>query len=128
MHLQNFKVQEHTIKEFTNMCERLEPTLSDLPSTEQTNKGSSNKNKSRMNKKRRCNNSNKNKGKIKSTVSCMARIPPTTLTIVKLLSSKLRSTKRGAVATAMTSATTRKRATIQTRKRSTRSYNFQRTQ
>ena len=32
MHLQNFKVQEHTIKEFTKMCERLDSALSDSPS------------------------------------------------------------------------------------------------
>ena len=44
MHLQNFKVQEHTIKEFTEMCERFKSTLSDSPSSKQTNKGLSNKN------------------------------------------------------------------------------------
>ena len=60
MHLQNFTVQEHTIKEFTEMCERLESALSDSPSSEQTNKGSSNKNKSCGNKKPRFNNSDKN--------------------------------------------------------------------
>ena len=42
MNLQNFKVQEHTIKEFTEMCKRLESAFSESPSTEQTNKGSSN--------------------------------------------------------------------------------------
>ena len=46
MHLQNFKVKEHTIKEFTEMRERLKSALSDLPSTKQTNKGSSHKNES----------------------------------------------------------------------------------
>ena len=60
MYLQNFKVQEHTIKEFTKMCERLESVLSDLPSRKQTNEGSSNKKESRRNKKHRRNNSNKN--------------------------------------------------------------------
>ena len=60
MHLQNFKLQEHTIKDFTEMCERLKSVLSDLPSTEGTNKGFSNKNKSCGNKKHRCNNSDKN--------------------------------------------------------------------
>ena len=60
MHLQNFKVQKHTINEFTEMCDRFESALSDLSSSKRTNKGSSNKNKSRGNKKRCCNNSNKN--------------------------------------------------------------------
>ena len=61
MHLQNFKVQEHTINEFTKMCERLKSALSDSPSNERTNKGSSHKNKSGGKQKRgRHNTSNKN--------------------------------------------------------------------
>ena len=62
IYLQNFKVQEHKIKEFTKMCERLESALSDLPSSKQTNKGSPRKEKSCGNKKKRRNNSNENKG------------------------------------------------------------------
>ena len=33
------QVQEHTIKEFTKMCERLESAFSDLPSSKRVNKG-----------------------------------------------------------------------------------------
>ena len=66
MHLQSFKVQEHTIKEFTNMCERIKSVLSDSPSNKRTNKGSSHKNKSRGKRKRgRHNTSNRNDGEKK---------------------------------------------------------------
>ena len=49
LHLKKIKVQEHTIKEFTKMCKRIESALSDSPSTKRTNKGSSHKNKSHGN-------------------------------------------------------------------------------
>ena len=66
MHLQNFKVQEHTIKEFTKMCERLESALIDSPSTKRTNKGLSHKNEFRGNQKHCHHNiNNKNDGEKK---------------------------------------------------------------
>ena len=46
MHLQNFQIQQLTIKAFTKMCERLESAFSDSPSNKHTNKGPSNKNES----------------------------------------------------------------------------------
>ena len=63
LHLQNFNVQEHTIKEFSEMCERLESAFRDSPSSKPSNKGSSDKNESCGNKKRhRNNNSDRNNG------------------------------------------------------------------
>ena len=84
LHLQNFNVQEHTIKEFTVMYEWLESTFCDLPSSEPSNKGSSNKNKSRGNKKRRRNNnSDRNDRENIFSVFCMAKMPLTIQMIVQ---------------------------------------------
>ena len=41
LHLQNYKVQDHTIKEFTKICERLESVFRDSPSNDSTNKNKS---------------------------------------------------------------------------------------
>ena len=109
MHLQKFKVQEHTIKEFTELCERLESALNDLPSSKQTNRGSFNKNKSVGTRNAVAITATRMMEKINSTVSCMERILPTTPTTVKTLNSKLRNAKGVVVATATTSATTRKK-------------------
>ena len=124
MHLQKFKVREHTIKEIINICERLESTFSDLPSRKQTNKGLSDKNKYRGNKKL-FSTTTTTAEKINSTVFYTARTQLTIQIISKPLSNMMRSTKRIALATRTISATTKNREIILTKKRSMRSCSLQ---
>ena len=126
MHLKNFKYQEQTMKEFTNMCERLEYAISNSPSREQTNKGLSNKNESRGNKKIRRNNSNNKNGEKKFYCLFHGKNSTHDTNDCWTLKQQAEEHKRSRSGNRENKCNNKKKATIQTRKRSTRLCNSQR--